>query len=157
MRNLKMLCLGLLAVMLVPAVASATHFVGDVTFAADCFQWSADGLVQIRTGVAEAQLSTVITITPEAGGDPVLTLYDETTLMTDEDRIVDMNLGDLWNNMTEEIVPLQGTYVVHAVITLSGPYAGGIEEETVEFMVTMTCDVVANEEITWGAFKSIYR
>lgn len=146
-----------LLLLLLPAIASATHFEGDVVFDADCSGWSADGIVKIRLNVPEANLATTITITPQGGQTPVLTLVDEVVLPTDEDRFVDMNLGDLWNNMTEEIVPLVGTYNVHAVIYLSAPWPGGLDEETIEFDVLMACDVVANQDISWGSFKSVYR
>ncbi len=157
MKNLRMLSVGLLALLLLPTVAAATQFEGPVTFDADCFSWTADGIVKIRLWVPEATVVTTITIAPTGDPTPVLTLVDETVLPTDADRFVDMNLGDLWNNMTEEIVYLSGTYDVHAVIYLSAPWSGGLDEETVEATVVMTCDVVADEDVSWGSIKSTYR
>jgi len=157
MRKMRIVSVALLAILLVPALASATHFNGEVTFRADCEQWSSEVPIIIRTGLPDAQLQITITFTEVSASDPVLTLYTEVTVPTDADRMVVAQLGDLWNNMTEEIVHLLGTYEVHAVIRLYAPWSGGIDDETREFSIIMNCDVVGDEDISWGTIKGLYR
>ena len=133
MKKLLMLAGALCAILILPGLASATHFDAfDVT--ADCDGWAYNAEVYFRSTVYEVDVDYLVVLTDDMGAE--VARFEGTTGVTrQEDRTVFLNNMDVWG------VELCGTYNVFASIYLYSSYGEGLfDEDTMTFEDTFTCE-----------------
>lgn len=136
--------------------AFATHF-DSVEFTGDCNGWSADALIRLHVVVPSIDLEYHIAIVDGEGtvlleSSGVDTLVDE-----DHDHYVSWSKVQFWNDLTDEIIPLFGTFSVNANLALTPIVEGHVDQPPFEQSDAIECAVVPNEDVSWGTLKSAYR
>lgn len=151
MRNLKMLVLALVAVAMVPGLASATHF-DTVGVTGDCGGWTAQLGVMWRSDVYNGNLDYLIQL---MDGNTVLESFVWSGPLV-------RNPGDPQLVTYTFSGPWAGNYSSGAPYTITGdfhivaPWTGGIDDETMSVSAGFQCTVAA-ESTTWGTIKSLYQ
>lgn len=145
----KMLMFAMLAAVMIPGVASATH-VNWVNLNGNCEGWTAEFNVDWRDGVYSADVDYMITL---MSGDAVLEQINGTTVVT---RAVD---GPY--NITYMVSgPWAGTYDgaafhLEGQVHLVADWNGTPEESTVTGETNFDC-TVASDVQTWSTVKALY-
>jgi hypothetical protein len=145
----------LAATFLLPAAASATHFL-DVEPGADCYGWSADVDVRWRIypdHVFEGTLTYVVVL-KDMDGNELETFEWSGTIDRPEDSyyIQTYSFGEDWT-----VNQPAGSYMVHGEMTIEAPYSGGVDVRTVTFETDFECDSVPTEETSLTSVKSLFQ
>ena len=152
-----LLLISVLVAGLIPTAALATHVeVPEIT--ADCQRFDIEFRANYRSTVNEATLRVVVTLLDENGVEKLRFETDEPLELTGE-KYVYYNFGWIWNNITDDIIHLIGLVTVNCELTITAPWGdeGRIDIHTVETGTTMVCDVVSDDDVSWGEIKSQYR
>lgn len=136
--------------------ALATRYT-EVIVAADCTEWNADITVRLAWSLSEADMAYDVAIEDLEGNVLLNTSGVETLVDDDGDHYVNLLLGELWDDVTDEIIPLYGVFVIRAHFTLVATPENPVREPDYEQLITVECAVVPNDEVSWGAAKSQYR
>jgi hypothetical protein len=150
MNTLKMMALALLALAVVPGVASATHF-NEVAVWGDCQGWTAQVEINWRTGIYSGNV------------DYTIRLMDGNTVLEEHSwaGILGRNLGDPQDITYTFQGPWSGAhsgvlFTITGVFHVVSPWDGGIDDQTVSYSADFQC-AVASESSTWSTIKSLYR
>lgn len=136
--------------------ALATRYT-QVIVAADCVEWNADITVRLYWNLSEADMAYDVAI-EDLDGNVLLSTSGIETLVDDNgDHFVNVLLGQLWDDVTDEIIPLYGVFVVRAHFTLIATPENPVSDPHYEQLITVECAVVPNDEVSWGAAKTQYR
>jgi hypothetical protein len=146
MRKLMILSAVMLSLLMLPAMASATHFT-YLTAMGDCIGYAAETGVHFRSTVDSFDLDYTVTLSDMDG--VVLETFSDAMTVTGSGDIV-LNFSDEWTVFATGRFTVAGTY--HLVST----YPGGVDEETVEFSNEIQC-TVASEDVSFDSVKSMYR
>lgn len=149
MRNAKLFVFAMLAIAMVPGVASATHLNG-VVFLGDGNSWTAQVSVTWRDGIYAGDLDFALTL---LDGETVLEEYAwEGPLSRAESDPQDMIYtfeGNWSESYPGPVFRLLGTF--HLV----APWDGGLDDETSEVDVQLP-NLAAAEVSTWGIVKALF-
>lgn len=156
MRHLLVTTVCVLFSLLAASEALATRYT-QVIFAADCQEWNADVMVRLNWHVDRTDLAYDVAIEDLDGNVLLGTSGVETLIDDDGDHYASALLGEIWDNVTEEIIPLYGVFVVRASFTLVATPENPVSEPFREEVVSVECAVVPNADLSWGAAKSQYR
>ncbi|RKZ17565.1 hypothetical protein DRQ50_04810 [bacterium] len=142
---------------LVPTVAHATHIeVPEIS--ADCQHFEIDFRANYRSRVNEASVRVVVTLVDEDG---LKLLHFETVepLELTGDKYVYYHLSWIWNDITDDYIHLIGLTVVNCELTIIAPWGEDdrLDIHTVETSTHIVCDVVDDDDVSWGEIKSRYR
>ena len=142
--------------MLAAGPAFATHF-ETTSFDGDCNGWSAEISVRIYHLVSSTPLAYDIMI-EDMEGNILLESTGEVMVVDDDgDYYGSVSLGQFWNEITNDIIPLYGPFNIHAIFTLLPTENNPIASPPYEATVPVECSVVPNENVSWSTMKSIYR
>ena len=153
MRIVTVFLLTILAIGLLPAVASATHFDGLPVVDGRCQGWTLDLTVRFRTGTFTADLQYAVelldadqNVIDSFAWSGVVTRPENSPVYQDYqfggDWTADLPVGDLL---------LRGT------ATVSLTWSGGVDTDSAEFNGSVACETVSAEASTLSRIKSLYR
>lgn len=148
MRKLMVLSLVMLSLLMLPAMASATHF-SYLVGMGDCHGYVADAGVHFRSNGPSMDFSYTITLT-DNDGIVVETITDSMVVLHDGDQDIILNFSGLWT------VDVATGFTVMGVFDISAAYPGGLDEDHMEFSNVITCTVDA-EAMNFDSVKSMYR
>ncbi len=145
--------LAIIAIGLVPAVASATHFDGQPAIDGRCEGWTLDLTVRFRTGTFAADLAYTIELL-DADQNVIETVAWTGVVTRPEDSGVyrSFQFTGVWS------VDLPaGAYSIRGTATVSLAWSGGFDEDSKTFASGVACEAVATESSTLSGIKSLYR
>ncbi len=148
MRKLMILGAVMLSLLMVPAMASATHFT-NIVGVSDCDGYSADAGVHFRSTAASMDLSYTITLS-NMDGDVLETITDSMTVINGGDVV--LNFSGLWEADAES----ESGFTVLGVFDLVSTFPGGVDEDHIEFSNVLSC-TVDSENVSFDSVKSMYR
>jgi|GEM_PF-1669190 len=147
-------CLVLLAVIVLPGMATATHMT-TVSVNGDCDGWTATVDVHFRSSVFEADLDFVILLLDSEGVE--LERFEHASVITrDAESGADVvyNFGGTWEGLFQSaFFVVQGDFHIYAPYGWGGVY---LDEETKETELQLEC-TVPTEDYAWDRVKSLYR
>lgn len=138
----------LTAMLMLPAMASATHF-NSLTGVADCEGFMASADIHWRSTVDTADLIYDVVV---LDGD-----NNEVTSVSGTITITKTMIDEVYEISAMFPVPLDGNFTVVGTFSIYGPWAGGVDEDEATFENTVECGSVANEEVSFEAVKALYR
>jgi hypothetical protein len=151
----------LMGIMLLPGVVAATNLV-DPQIEADCIGYSTDFAVDFHPAVYEVGFSVVVTITDHDGTE--LFRYEMTDVLvrTGDDPLQTYHFDVLWNDVTDEIIPLFGFMDIRTELRIFFPEDSPFwsPSDYGKFAVKesrLECAVVDNDDLSWSALKADYR
>ena len=149
---MKVKIVALIAVLLIPAVSSATHITA-LDFTSDCNGWSADVTVRFRSTIYEFDADYTVTLVDSEGAEMEVQNWAGTLSREDGAYVVQsFQYGDDWS-----VNAPPGDYTVVISFHIYSPWDGGVDEETWEVDDSFTCTVVPVEAHTFSSVKSLYR
>jgi len=133
MKKLLMLAGALCAILILPGLASATHFeLFDVK--ADCEGFTYDATVYYRYTIYDVDVDYSFVLTDEKGGE-VARIEGVAPVTRTDDRLGFLTGGDVWG------VDLCGTYTVTASVHLYSVYGTDLfDEDTLTFETSLVCE-----------------
>ncbi len=149
MKRLLLLSSILTAMLILPGLASATHFTNVVAIG-DCEGFNAQVDVHFRYNADFLDLHYDVAVLDEDSMEVVMVSGDVHVLHED-DPDVSFMVSDVFNTV------LDGYFVVSGTFTLVSPYPGGVDEESVTFENAIECGSVANDEVSFENMKAMYR
>ena len=151
MRHSRTPILALIVVLLVPALASATH-IEELVASADCEGWQADVTIRWRTGVFEGGLEYTIQLQDADGAVlDVATWVGPVTRGEDDPVMMQYSFSGDW---TEPVA--EADLMIWQQFYLIALYPDGVEEDTVEAEAAVDCNVPV-EGASWSDVRSSYR
>lgn len=151
MRRTSIALLGLLLIL--PAAASATHFV-ETMIVANCSGYETSFDVQYRPDLLEVNFDFVATIVDE--NDTELFRYEFSDVLVRTGGVVQSyGFAANWNDVTDETIPLFGLMTIKVVMELSYPDSPYRTNEVFENV--LECAVVDSEGMSWSALKADFR
>ncbi len=148
MKRLLILSSVLMAVLLLPALASATH-VTNLVAIADCEGFTAQVDVHFRSTADFLDLHYEVAVMDD--DMEIVMISGDLHILQDGEQDISFIISELFNTA------LDGAYVVNGTISLTSPYPGGVDEDMVEFSNPIECGSVANDEVSFESLKALYR
>jgi len=149
MKRIMLMSTVLMAILMLPALASATH-ITDVVAMGDCSGFNASVDVHFRTTAEYFDLDYTVQVL-DADMNEVYMVSGMMTVMQEDMADVTVMIEEMWDTLPD------GAYTIIATIDLTSPYPGGMDEESYTYENTVECGSVANEEINFEAVKALYR
>jgi hypothetical protein len=141
----------LMAVLLLPSLAMATHFEG-LSGSADCEGWSAEVTVQWRTGIYEGTLDYTIQLQDAEGAVLEEVIWSGPFTRGAEDPVtVIYEFSGTWEEPLD-----QSDLVLYEAFSIDAPWDEGVDVDTTELTTEVSCNVPV-DETSWSAVKSLYR
>jgi len=149
MKRLMLLSSVLVAMLILPGLASATHFTNVVAMG-DCDGFTAQLDVHFRSTADFLDLHYDVAVLDSDSAEVVMVSGDMHVIQEDDQDITIM-VADQFNAI------LDGMYVVAGTFTLTSPHPGGVDEDMATFENDIECGSVANDEVSFDSMKSMYR
>jgi len=139
----------IMAVLLVPMLASATH-ITDLVGLADCEGWAADLTVHWRSTVWAGDLDYVVVLT-NADGEELEVFEGAMELVRDDGQDQVYSFGGVWEGMYQS-----DGFTATGTFHLVAPHGEDVEESTMGFEVDLGCTVDESNQ-SWSSLKASYR
>ena len=149
MKRLLLMSTVLMAMLMLPAMASATHFT-DLVAMGDCDGFNAQADVHFRSDAEFLDLHYEVAVMDNDSMQIVMVSGD-IHMENDGDQDISIMISDLWN------MALDGSFVVSGTFTLTAPYPGGLDDDSISFENDIQCGSVAAEETSFESMKAMYR
>ncbi len=149
MKRLLLMSTVLIAVLMLPALASATHFT-DLVAIGDCEGFTAQVGVHFRIDAEYLDLHYDVAVL-DVNNLEIVVVSGDVHVVHDGDQDITIMVSDMFN------MALDGTYVVSGLFTLTAPYPGGVDEDSIAFENGIECGSVADEAVTFQSVKAMYR
>ncbi len=149
MKRLLLMSTVLMAVLLLPALASATH-ITEVVAIGDCYGFNAQLDIHFRSTAPSADLHYEVAVM-DMDSNEIVMLSGDMVVMQEDSQDVTVMLSEMWG------IDLDGSFVVNGTITLSSAYPGGLDEDMVTFESSLDCGSVSTDATSFESLKSMYR
>jgi hypothetical protein len=149
MKRLLLLSSVLAVMLIIPGLASATHFTNVVAIG-DCEGFNAQIDVHFRYNADFLDLHYEVVVLDEDSME-VEMVSGDINVLHEGDPDVSFMVSDLFETV------LDGVFVVSGTFTLTSPYPGGVDEESTSFENGIECGSVANDEVSFESMKAMYR
>jgi hypothetical protein len=148
MKRMLLLSTVLMAVLILPGLASATH-ITEMVAMGDCQGFNAQLDVHFRTDAEYLDLHYEVYVMD--GSMEIVMVSGDMHVLNDGDQDVTIMVSDFFN------VALDGYFMVVGTFTLTSPYPGGVDEEMASFETAIECGSVDNETHSFENVKAMYR
>ncbi len=148
MKRLLLMSSVLMAMLLLPALASATHFT-DLVAMGDCEGFTAQADVHFRSNAEFLDLHYEVVVMDE--DLEVVMVSGDLHVVQEDSQDISILLADTFD------VALDGYFVVSGTITLTSPYPDGVDEDMVTFENMIECGSVATDSSSFESIKAMYR
>ncbi|PID81978.1 hypothetical protein CSB20_00140 [bacterium DOLZORAL124_64_63] len=139
----------LMAILMLPAFASATH-ITNVVGMAECDGFSASVDVHFRSNAEYLDLAYTVEVL-DADMNVVHTATNTLHVVKGDDADITVMIDEAWNTLPD------GTYTIRVNMDLTSPYPGGVDTDTHSCETTVDCGAVANDVINFESLKALYR
>lgn len=151
----------LMGITLLPAMASATYLV-EPNVEADCIGYNADFMVDWHPAVDEIMVEIVVTIVDPTETELFRYTYTDVLTRGDGEGVSSFHFDAMWNDVTDEIIPLFGFMDIRADLRIFFPedspyWSPSTDGKTATFEDTLECAVVPNDDLSWSTLKTQYR
>lgn len=150
MRKLMILSAVMLSLLMLPAMASATHFI-SMDGGSDCLGYNASVGVHFRYLVDDMDLTYTVTLS-DMNGMVLETITDSMVVAQGSERDIVLDFSGMWS---VDATSADG-FTVHGIFELVSEYSGGVDEDSIEFSNVLSC-TVATEAVSFDSVKSLYR
>ncbi len=148
MKRLLILSTVLMAVLILPGLASATH-ITEVVAMGDCLGFSAQVDVHFRSTATFLDLHYDVAVLDD--GMEVVMVSGDMHILNDGDQDISIMVSDAFN------VALDGYFLVSGDISISAPYDQGVDVDSAHFENSIECGSVDSEALNFESLKAIYR
>jgi len=149
MKRLLLMSTVLMAMLMLPPLASATHF-AHLDASSDCDGFSADVEIFFRSSAEFLDLYYDVAVL-DGDNAEVLMVSGEIHLLNEGGPNPTLVVSDLFNFV------LDGSYVVSGTLNLVSPYPGGLDDVSMSFEDNIDCGSVDEEAVTFQQMKAMYR
>ncbi len=149
MKRFLLMSTTLMAILMLPAFASATH-ITNVVGAADCSGFNASVDVHFRSNAEYLDLTYTLQVL-DADMNEVHTATNTLHVVKGSDVDITVMIEEMWNMLPS------GVYTIRVNMDLTSPYPGGVDTDTHTCETTVDCGPVANDEISFESVKALYR
>jgi len=151
----------LVGLLLLPGVAAATHFV-EPSLLANCAGYETDFTVEFHPAVYEINFAVLVTITDPEGAELFRYEGADVLVRENEDVFQSYHFEVLWNDVTDEIIPLFGLMDIMAELRIFYPvdspfYSTNTEGKLAVFDSQLECSAVPNDDLSWSSLKTSFR
>ena len=149
MKRILLLSSVLIAMLILPGLASATHFTNVVAIG-DCDGFNAQVDVHFRS-TAEFLDFTYSVVVLDEDSMEVEVVTGDMHILQEGTLDISFMVADLFETV------LDGVFVVSGTFTLVSPYPGGVDNDSATFENSVECGSVANDEVSFESMKAMYR
>lgn len=150
MKRIMLLSTVLMAALLVPALASATH-ITEIDAIADCMGFNADIDVHFRNSAEYLDLAYEVNVL-DANQEVVCTVSGTMNIVQEDgEQDITIMIAESFSCDLTDVYTVQGTF------TLTSPYPDGIDEDEVTFESAIDCRTSDNEDLNFDTLKALYR
>lgn len=148
MKRLLLMSTVLMAVLLLPALASATH-VTDMVAMGDCDGFTAQLDVHFRSTAEFLDLHYEVAVMDE--DMEIVMVSGDMHVVQEGEQDITILVSDTFD------VILDGYFVVMGTFTLTSPYPDGMDEDVVTFENMIECGSVGTDDSSFENIKAMYR
>jgi len=149
MKRLLLLSSVLAAMLILPGLASATHFT-EVVAMGDCDGFTAQLDVHFRSTAEYLDLHYDVAVL-DTDSNEVEMVSGDMHIVQEDDQDISFMVSDSFTSVFD------GMFVVSGTFTLTSPHPGGVDTDEATFENGIECGSVANDEVSFDSMKSMYR
>lgn len=149
MKRILLMSTVLMAILMLPALASATH-ITDVVAMGDCSGFNASVDVHFRATAEYFDLDYSVQVL-NSDMEEVYMVEGTMNVIQEDEADVTVMVSEMWDTLPD------GYYTIIVNMHLSSPYPDGLDEEDYTYETTVECGSVANEAINFEGLKALYR
>ena len=148
MKRLLILSSVLMAMLILPGLASATHFTNVVAMG-DCDGFVAQLDIHFRSTADFLDLHYEVAVMDM--DNEIVMISGDMQVMQEDEQDITVMLSESFNAL------LDGEFMVYGTFTLTSSYPGGMDEDMATFENAIQCGSVASDEVSFDGIKSMYR
>lgn len=148
MKRLLILSSVLMAMLILPGLASATHFTNVVAMG-DCDGFVAQLDVHFRSTADFLDLHYEVAVMD--ADNEIVMISGDMHVMQENEQDMTIMVSDVFNTL------LDGEFVVSGTFTLTSPHPAGVDEDMATFENTIECGSVDSDGVSFDSIKSMYR